>query len=327
MSSAKQVQWRRAQPAPIMLISGAEQYFASVATRSIRDQLRQKYADLEISEINAGDYRSGQLLNVASPSLFAEPRLILIDDADRCTDEFIEDGKAYVQNPAADTFVLIRHHATSVRGKALLDAIRSSDQAIEVVCPKFDKDYSRTDFLNGHFQDAGRQISGGAIKSLVDAFSGDVAELAAACNQLLADNEGAITQEMVDQNFGGRVETSSFKIADAALAGKPSEALTLLRHGLSTGLEAVPLVAGLAVRVRLLAKISADPRATPVSLGVGPWQLNKARAEVQGWSDEALGKAVQMVADADAAAKGAEKDTTYRLERLIHFLAVKGREL
>jgi DNA polymerase-3 subunit delta len=113
-----------------MLISGAEQYFASVATRSIRDQLRQKYADLEISEINAGDYRSGQLLNVASPSLFAEPRLILIDDADRCTDEFIEDGKAYVKNPAADTFVLIRHHATSVRGKALLDAIREAVKSV-----------------------------------------------------------------------------------------------------------------------------------------------------------------------------------------------------
>jgi DNA polymerase-3 subunit delta len=327
VSSAKQVQWRRAQPAPIMLISGAEQYFASVATRSIRDQLREKYADLEISELNASDYRTGQLLNLASPSLFAEPRLILIDDADRCTDEFIDDGKAYLQNPAADTFVLIRHHATSVRGKALLDAIRASEQAIEVVCPKLDKDYTRTDFLNGHFQDAGRKISAGAIKALIDAFSGEVAELAAACNQLLADNEDTITQEMVDQNFAGRVETSSFKIADAALAGRPSEALTLLRHGLSTGLEAVPLVAGLAVRVRLLAKMSADPRATPVSLGVASWQLNKARAELQGWSDEALGKAVQMVADADAAAKGAEKDTTYRLERLIHFLAVKGREL
>ncbi|MFM5951250.1 MAG: DNA polymerase III subunit delta [Micrococcales bacterium] len=325
MSSAKQLSWRRAHPAPIMLISGAEQYFASVATRSIRNQLREKYVDLEISELNASEYRSGQLLNLASPSLFAEPRLILIDDADRCTDEFIEDGKAYLENPATDTFVLIRHHATSVRGKALLEAIRASDKAVEVTCPKFDKDYSRTDFLNGHFQDAGRQISSGAIKALVDAFSGDVAELAAACNQLIDDNEGAITQEMVDQNFGGRVETSSFKIADAALAGRPSEALTLLRHGLATGLEAVPLVAGLALRVRLLAKISADPRATPASLGVGPWQLNKARAEVQGWSDEALGKAVQMVADADAAAKGAEKDSAYRLERLIHFLSVKGR--
>jgi DNA polymerase-3 subunit delta len=325
VSSAKQVQWRKASPAALMLVSGPEQYFASVATKLIKNALRAKYADLEISEISAIDYRTGQLLNLASPSLFSEPRLIIIEDADRCTDEFIEDGKAYVQNPAPDTYLLVRHHATSVRGKALLEAMRASEQAIEISCPKFDKDYTRTDFLQGHFVDAGRKITPAAIKALLDAFSDDVAELAAACNQLLADNDDTITEEMVDLNFAGRVETNAFKIGDAALAGRAAEALTLLRHALSTGIDPVPLVAGLATRVRLLAKIHGDPRATPVSAGVGSWQLSKARGEVQGWSDEALGRAVKLLADADAAAKGAEKDPSFRLEQLVHFMATKGR--
>ena len=309
-----------------MLISGAEQYFASVATRSIRDQLREKYADLEISELNASDYRTGQLLNLASPSLFAEPRLILIDDADRCTDEFIEDGKAYLQNPAADTFVLIRHHATSVRGKALLDAIRASEQAIEVVCPKFDKDYTRTDFLNGHFQDAGRKISAGAIKALIDAFSGEVAELAAACNQLLADNEDTITQEMVDQNFAGRVETTSFAVADAILESSLGQALITLRQALDTGVDPVVIVNSLASSLRTLAKVGSAPRSARAAelapvLGMAPWQVDKARRQLNGWSGAGITAAISAIAHADSQVKGVGSDSAFACEQALMAVA------
>ena len=52
------------------------------------------------------------------------------------------------------------------------------------------------------------------------AFADDLAELAAACRQLLADGSaGDQRDKVVDKYYGGRVETNAFKVADIALGG------------------------------------------------------------------------------------------------------------
>ncbi len=325
MSKAKNIEWRKAYPAPIVLLFGSETYLSARVTKSIRDQLRIEHSNLEISEIEADSYSSGQLLNLASPSLFAEPRMLVVDGAEKCSDAFIEDVKKYVASPAPDTYLLVLHSATSVRGKAFLEAIRSSSQAIEVACLKIEKDPDRTKFIVAEFASADRRITEAAIRALLEAFSGDISELAAACNQLMLDSAETIGEEIVDRYFGGRVQTNAFKIADAALAGRQSEALALLRHGFNTGLDPVPLLAGIAVKLRTMARIHGDPRATSASTGLDSWRLSKARSDVQGWNDEELGSALQLLAAADAAAKGASKDPQYQIERLVTFLATKGR--
>lgn len=325
MSSAKKVEWRKAHPAPVMLLFGSEPYFSNQVTKSIRDQLRQKHQQLEISEVDASEYSSGMLLNLASPSLFAEPRLIVVDSVEKCTDAFIEDGKAYVANPAPDTYLLLKHSGATVRGKAVLDALRAEHAAVEVDCSKIDKEPDRVRFVQLQFSEEQRKITDQAVRALVDAFSGDIAELASACSQLLIDSAESITEEIVDRYFGGRVQTSTFKIADMALAGRQGEALALLRHGFNTGLDPVPVVAAIASKVRLMARIHSDRSATPSSVGIESWKLARVRSDVQGWSDEALGGAIQLISEADAAAKGAERDPQYRIERLVSYLATKGK--
>ena len=326
MSSAKKVDWRKAHPAPVMLLFGSEPYFSGQVAKSIRNQLRQKHQELEINEVDASEYVSGMLLNLASPSLFAEPRLIVVENVERCTDAFIEDGKSYVANPAADTYLLLKHSGATVRGKALLDVIRAEPTAVEVDCSKIDKDPDRVRFVQLQFTEDQRKITDQAVRALVDAFSGDIAELASACSQLLVDSAESITEEIVDRYFGGRVQTSTFKIADMALAGRQGEALALLGHGFNTGLDPVPVVAAIASKVRLMARIHSDRSATPSSVGIESWKLARVRTDVQGWSDEALGGALQLIAQADAAAKGAERDPQYRIERLVTYLATKGKQ-
>ena len=61
-------------------------------------------------------------------------------------------------------------------------------------------------------------------------------------------------------------------------------------------------------------------------MGIESWKLARVRTDVQGWSDEALGGALQLVAEADAAAKGAERDPQYRIERLVSYIAAKGKQ-
>ncbi len=325
MSSARIFDWRKAQPADVVLVSGPEEYFAAEATRKIRETLRAKHPSLEINEVDASDYQSGHLINIASPSLFAEPRLILIFSVEKCTDAFIEDGKKYLTSPAPDTTVVMRHNGSSVRGKALLEAIRASDACSEILCPKTDKEPERFKFVQTQFSAANRQVTDGAIRALVQAFSKDIPELAQAVAQLLLDSSETITEDIVDRYYGGRVEADVFKVLDAALSGKEAEALFLLRHAMASGQEVISLNAGFASKIRQIARISADPRISPAAANMSPWQLNRTRQELQGWDDEGLGKVMQALADTDAAAKGGERNPELRLEQLLLMISSKGR--
>lgn len=324
MSKAKIIDWRSATPAPVVFISGSEEYLASRAIRSIREQLKQIDEALEFHEVNAADYQSGQLLNLTSPSLFAEPRLVVVSGVEKCSDAFIEDGIQYLSQPTDETCVIIRHNGSSVRGKKLIESLRASSVTIEVPCLEIKKDAERVAFVQAEFKAANRQITVGAVRALLDAFADDLAELASACSQLLQDNAEQITDAIVERYYGGRVETNAFKVADAAFAGQTGDALALLRHALATGADPVPMVAALSMKVRQLAKLHSNRAASPQSLGMAPWQLDRARKDLVGWSEDGLAAAIQAIATADAAAKGAERDPVFALEKLVQLLASKG---
>jgi len=326
VNKAKQLEWRMAAPHPIVFVSGGEEYLAGRAIRSIREQLRAQDQSLEIHEIDAADYSTGTLLNITSPSLFAEPRLVIIRGLEKCSDDLITDGIDYVSAPTDDTTLILRHNGSSVRGKKLVEAIRESQFAVEIACADIKKDSDRQAFVQGEFAHAQRKITPGAVRALLDAFADDTAELAAAINQLLLDSAETISEELVDRYYGGRVETNAFKVADAALAGRAGEAMALLRHALATGADPVPLVAAISMKIRQMAKIYGNRSASAATLGMAPWQLDRARKDLTGWSDDGLAAAIQAMATADAAAKGAERDPVYSLEKLVNLISHKGIE-
>lgn len=319
--------WRKASPAPVIFVSGPEEYLAGRAIRAIREQLRKLDASLEIHELDAADYSAGTLLNVTSPSLFAEPRLVIIRGIEKCSDDLITDALAYLTNPTDDATVILRHNGSSVRGKKLVEAIRDNEKSAEIACTEIKKDSDRQSFVMGEFAHESRKIAPGAVRALLDAFADDTAELAAACNQLLLGSAESITEEIVDRYYGGRVETNAFKVADAALAGRAGEAMALLRHALATGADPVPLVAAISMKVRQMAKIFGNRSASAASLGMAPWQLDRARKDLTGWTDDGLAAAIQAMATADAAAKGAERDPIYSLEKLVNLISHKGLEI
>ncbi|MFM6939480.1 MAG: DNA polymerase III subunit delta [Rhodoluna sp.] len=324
MSKAKQMDWRNIAPHPVVFVSGPEEYFASRAIRSLREQLKRLDPALEIHEIEASEYQAGQLLNLTSPSLFAEPRLLIISGVERCSDELITDGLTYIENPTSDTTVVLRHTGSSVRGKKLVDALRLQSNCSEVACIALKGDGEKLSFVQAEFAQVGRKITQGGAKALLDAFSGDLAELAGACQQLLQDSADTISEEVVERYYGGRVETNTFKVLDAALAGQTGNALALLRHALASGADPVPMVAGISMKIRQLAKIYGNRNASAASIGMAPWQLDRAKKDLHGWSEDGLALVIQRLADADAAAKGAERDSVFTLEKLVSLIAAKG---
>lgn len=308
-------------------MSGTETVLADRAIRLLRDTLRTEDPTLEVSDLDAGAYAPGELLTLASPSLFGEPRLIRVEGVEKTGDAFLEEALAYLESPADDTYLVLRH-AGGVRGKRLLDAIRGGlGGGVEIVCAELKRDADRLDFVAVEFEAARRRITGGAQRALVAAFGDDLAELASACQQLLADTDAEITEATVERYYGGRIETTAFAVADAAIAGRHGEALGLLRHALASGADPVPVVAAFASKVRTMAKVAAvrgGANQLAGRLGLAPWQIDRARRDLQGWTDEGLGRVIEALADADAQVKGAGRDPVYALERMVEIVAGRG---
>ena len=316
-----QLSWNEVRPAPVVLVTGAETVLAERASAMLRDFLRSEDPALEVSDLEADGYRRGELLTLASPSLFGEPRLIRVTAVERASDDFLIDALEYLEQTAGVT----QHQ----RGKKLLEAIRAGSGAgVEIVCAELKRESEKQDFAAAEFRAAGRKIDARALRALVAAFADDLAELSAACRQLIADAPGEITEAVVGRYYGGRVETNAFAVADAAIAGRHGEALVALRHALDSGADPVPMVAAFAMKVRTMAKVSGVRGGGPQvasSLGLAPWQVDRARRDLAGWTDEGLQRAIESLAATDAAVKGAERDPVFALERLVGVIAARGR--
>lgn len=322
-----QLAWHQVRPAPIVLVSGTETFLAERATRQLRDFLKQEDPSLEISDVQADSYAPGELLTLASPSLFGEPRLIRVSAVEKCSDTFLVEALDYLNNPAEDTYLVLRHGG-GVRAKKLLDAIRSGlGGGVEVVCTELKKETEKYEFASAEFTSAGKRVTASALRSLVAAFTDDLAELSAACHQLIADSTAEVTETTVDRYYGGRVEANAFKVADSAIAGRHGDALVTLRHALASGADPVPIVAAFASKIRTMAKLFGARGSTAQlagQFGLAPWQVERAQRDVRGWSDEGLARCIVALAETDAAVKGAGRDPVFALERLVGIISARG---
>ena len=323
-----QLDWSEARPAPVVLVSGPEAFLADRATQAIREALLQAHSDLEVHDVDAASYTAGELFTIASPSLFAEPRLIRVEGVEKCSDAFLEDAKRYAAEPAEDTTLVLRH-GSGQRGKALLDLVRGgAGGGIEVLCAEVKKDQDRLAFAQAEFKRLGAQITPGALRMIVAAYSGGIGELAGACAQLVSDAGSRLTEEEVNRATEGRVETNAFKVADAATAGRAADALVLLRQALSTGTDPIPMLAALNMKVRAMARVYGARGSSgqlAKELGMAPWQIDRAQREVRGWREEDLARCIDLAAETEWLLKGGSRDPEYALEKYLLFVAKRGR--
>lgn len=302
------INFRKAALQPLTMLVGANDYLASRGYQQIRSQLAQAHPEFEQHNLVEA-YQSGQLLNLASPSLFAEPRLILIQSPSK---ELLLDLQKFAQDPTDLTFLVVR-----VQGQAAVNKDLMKLNAQQVDCDDLKRDQDKQSFLQAEFKQLGKNIAPDAQRLLVQTFGGDLAEMAAACAQLAQTDEPEIDFEKVDSLFGGREQTTAFKVVDAAFAGDLQTALRLLRNARDTGIDPVPLVATVAMRARQLAKLISTPSASAAEIGVADWQLRKLRAELAGWSESGLEHLVGLIAHTDEMVKGGSRHPDYDLERLL----------
>ncbi|WP_153022306.1 DNA polymerase III subunit delta [Luteimicrobium xylanilyticum] len=306
--------------APVILVSGPEGLLAERAVERAVALARESAGaeGLERTDVAGPTYEAGRLAVATSPSLFGEPRVVVVDDAQLGTDALVTEVADYVAAPEPDVTLVVVHRGGQ-RGKRMLDAIKATGAPV-VVCDALKRDSDKEDFVRAEFRAAGRRIDAEAVQGLVAALGSDLRELASSCSQLVADTTGTVTTAVVDRYYGGRMEVTGFRVADAAAAGRAADAVTLLRHALASGVDPVVVVAALALKLRQLAKVAATRSAggpRPQELGLAPWQLERARKELVRWTPEGLATAITAVARADEEVKGAGRDPVYSVERAV----------
>ena len=301
------------------LILGSEAALADRALSKISAQLKEEKAEVTI--ISAADAVVGDISDALAPSLFSERRALIIKDLQDLPEESRDEITRYIPEPDATTTVIFIHKG-GVKGKVLLDAIKKVKPEI-IACEPLNKDAEKEQFVKELFLDSGRKASPGAVAALVGALGGDMRELQQAVSQIALDAPaGVIDEKYIDEFHQGRVETTGFDVADATIDGNLPSALISLRSAIETGTDPVMVTSAIASALRSLAKVSGSATGAKSfelagQLGMAPWQIDKARRQLQGWTPRALSKAVQAIALADAQVKGAATDPIYALEKAL----------
>jgi DNA polymerase-3 subunit delta len=304
---------------PLLLVVGDEQLLVDRAVSKAFAAARLADPQVERRESLASSLTPMAFADLVAPSLFAEPRVVVIRQAQEASKELAAALAEYAGNPVEGVRLVVVH-AGGARNKALADGLRKAGSGV-VTCDKLTKQAERLEFVKHEIRSAGGTTSPDAVAAIVDAIGSDLRELAAAASQLVADTGGLVDESAVRRYHRGRADISGFTVADLAMAGDVPAALEALRWALGFGLAHVLAADALADGVRTVAKVSGarpgNGYALSGELGMPPWKIDKARTAARHWTEPGLARAMEVVADLNAAVKGLAADPDYALEKAV----------
>jgi len=303
----------------IYLLLGSESALADRALGKLLSELKEERA--EITTLFAGEISVGEISDALSPSLFSDRRALILRDLQDLAEEAKVEISRYLE--ATDpTLTLILIHKGGIKGKALLDQIKKAKPEL-IACEPIKKESEKEEFVKNLFLDLGRKASPAAISALVNATGTDLRELSASVSQLASDTPaGVIDESHVNKYHQGKIETTGFDVADKVMEGNLPESLITLRHAITTGTDPVMITSAIASSLRGIAKVSGINRGQKSfelagELGMAPWQIDKARRQLNGWNANTLTEAVSAIAKCDAQVKGGASDPIYALEQAL----------
>ncbi|WP_370331906.1 DNA polymerase III subunit delta [Mycolicibacterium hippocampi] len=279
-------------------------------------------ADIPVDRLRAGEVSTSELVELLSPSLFADERVVVLESAA----EAGKDAAAIIETAAADLpdgMMLVVAHSGGGRAKSLADQLKKLGAQVHP-CPRITKASERADFVRKEFRTLRVKVGDDTVTAVLDAVGSDIRELAAACSQLVADTGGDLSAAAVRRYHSGKAEVKGFDIADKAVVGDVAGAAEALRWAMMGGEPHVVLADALAEAVHTIARVgpmSGDPYRLAGELGMPPWRVQKAQKQSRRWSRDSVAEAMRVVATLNADVKGAAADAGYALETAVRRVA------
>ena len=312
----------------VHLIVGAEEFLAERARLDIVAQLKQQSPEgenLMVTTLRAGDVTESELIELCSPSLFGEDRIVVLTKLEDAGKEPADLILKFAVNPAPGVAIILMHNGGG-RTKALvpkLKKIATVHQAEKL------KPQERMGWVTNEFRRHNVRPTPDVVQAVLAGVGSDLRELASAVSQLVADTGGVVTAQAVHDYYAGVAEVSGVDIADYACSGQEQRALVSMRRALQLGLEPAALAAALAMKVSGIARLYSlrgrVDRSLAGSLGMHPFVLEKTAQIARRWSGDAVSDAVIIVADLDATVKGQGGDPHFALENAVRRISQLAR--
>ena len=308
-------------PAPdaMLLILGDEPLLVDRAVSKAVLTARAADPEVERRDAVAADLSPAEFDDLVAPSLFAEPRVVVVRQAHESAKELAAALIDYVGNPV-EGVTLVVQHLGAARNKALADGLRRAGATV-TTCMKITRPAERVEFVRHEIRRGGGATTPEAVAALIDAVGYDLRELAAAAGQLVADTGGLVDESAVRRYHRGRAEITGFTVADLAVSGDVPAALEALRWAHGVGVAHVLVADALADGIRTVAKVAGarpgNGYALSGELGMPPWKIDKARTTARHWGEAGLARAMEVVADLNGAVKGLAADADYALEKAV----------
>lgn len=285
----------------ITLIKGTEEALVRRESDALRKRVLRAFPSAEPVTFSALTYEAGELATHASGSLFADQKLLIITDLGDMSDAFAKDFEAYLASPLDEVWV-IALQGKGKRGIRIFKALAQRNfPTIDCKAPKGVSE--KAALVAAEVRGAGGSIDSDAAAELVAALGDDLEEMLASAGQLVADSGGHITAAAVHTFHRGRVETKPWDVAQALADRDFIRAMVLVRQAFTVNIPPVVLVAAMAGEFRTMAKVKV-PGISDSEVGGAPWQVKNARRRAYKWSESALGSAITLIANTDAAVKG-----------------------
>ncbi len=264
--------------------------------------------DVRATEVDAADLAGGELQDLATPSLFGDPRALLVTDCRSLSKAAIGELAAYLQSPDPNA-PLVLACTVAERGKppaALIKLVEPVGTITQAQIARKELD----PWLVQRAAGIGLELTSQGARALVQTLGEDLAQLAAAIEQLSAAFEGTrITPAEVHRQFRGLGEQKTWDLCDRAFGKDLPGAVRALRAMEENGDEALMVLGGIAVRVRDLIRVRALPDRTPlgqVAKQAGlrfDWQARRYQQQARNYSLDQLVQIHDRIAETDRALK------------------------
>jgi DNA polymerase-3 subunit delta len=253
-------------------------------------------------------WRGGELDDLATPSLFGEPRALLVTDARGLPEAALSELARYLAAPPPEAR-LVLCAVVPERGRApaaLAKLVQPVGEVREVRVAR--KELPA--WLLSRARAAGLALAPEAAQALVDVLGEDPGALDQALRQLGAAFPGArLDRAAVLEQFRGLGEQRIWDLCDRAFGRDLPGAVRALRALLEAREDALPILGGIASRLRDLLRVQALPeRMPPAELARAAglrfeWQARRYREQARRFAPGELAGLHAQVVEADRALK------------------------
>jgi DNA polymerase-3 subunit delta len=274
----------------------------------LRETALAMLGDIRATEVDAAEWEGGELQDLATPSLFGEPRALLVTDCRSLSKTALGELSAYLQSPDPAA-PLVLACTVAERGKPpaaltkMVDPVGDSKQ-VQVARKEIEG------WLVQRAKGIGLELSPPAARALVQTLGEDLAQLAGALDQLgAAFDDPRITPAEIHKQFRGLGEQKTWDLCDRAFGKDLPGAIRALRAIEESGDEALMVLGGIAVRVRDLIRVRALPDRTPpaqVAKQAGlrfDWQARRYQQQARNYTLDELVLIHDRIAETDRALK------------------------